>query len=226
MVNNGPTVYNTASVYDKAGGGGGNTPVTPVFPDGIKKMEYYNQAANPAGFFVFAESDNIWIDRNDIVYAKFEIDLSEQRYGWRLYECDYDGFSMSLMRHDSDPTEIYEYNMTTSRSGHWPLNIPAGNLLQYVVRTNQGFDSSTWSISRASAANCPGVFMKRIFIGNRTAAKFYELLVADENNVEKYRLQPIFNTNENKVGLIKTDTQQIFYPNVQSGFTAGPLIPF
>lgn len=222
-----PTVYDHRNVYDNGGGGGGgNNPVTPVFPDGIKRMEYYSQAANAAGIFVFSESDNIWIDRNDIVYAKFEIDLTEQKYAWRLYECDYNGFELSLIRHDTDQTEFYEYNMTDSRGSHYPLNIPAGNLLQYVIRTNQGFESSTWSISRAAAANCPGVFMKRIFVGNRTAAKFYGLIVADENNMEKYRLQPVFNVDTNKVGLIKTDTQQLFYPNSQSGFTAGPLIPF
>ena len=219
----GPTVHKGGTIYNIGGGGGGGDPVTPVLPENISLMEYYNVAANPGGYFILTTENGIWINRNDIVYTKFELDLSQQYYDFRLYECYNGSFEMSLM--GSNPTELYEYNMTTSRQWH-TLNLKVGSALQYVIRTNQGYQGDGWSISRAASGSCDGVYMARLFFGNRTPGKFYKLIVADENNIERYSLLPVFNTQTNAVGILKTDTQEVFYPNIQSGFTAGPLIPF
>lgn len=219
MVNERPTVYKMSSVYKE----GGAVPIA-LPPSGITYLQYFNKASG-SGYLTFNSWDDFIIDKEDIIYFTFEIDMSLQNYHFMIIEGSGGGggtleFEPNNNHIDQDGTMSFRGWNMSNRSDTSYITIPVGNRLWSFKRTFNGWFNDV--INLTQTPNKPFAKVSRILNGNASTLKFYKQIVTDKNNIIKFEVIPA--KRNNNIGVYCPQLDSFLEPTSQSGFSAGPEV--
>lgn len=224
-IQNLPTIQNSPSIYNL--GGAASEPFISPLPSSCYLVEYIQFAGvSGNGFFRYYDSDKFEIALDDNLYFKYKGNFTG--YGWTtLFSCYVpNGTSRITWEITSDTQSRFTNGGTSSGWTQFGITIPNADDYLFVKRTLNGLETTLGNFAKATTNWTPQKMYLERPLNSHTGnvIKLYRFVITDKDDNIKFDFNPIFNTQNNSVGIWEKVTNTIKYPTLQTGLTPGQRI--